>query len=213
MAGFFFARWSVNAPNRSVRYSSRPTHRPILGQALRQIAKTRATMIRTQRAPGTILNASPGTILLEPTRAGLQLYLREEKIKLGNYPRPCGVDVRLPSWEINNTVVVALVLRFAHKEKLTFQTWINPRDLRGCQTLGNLAGESQIDIHLVTDEVARSFATVNTVKRHALKIQAKLAALRNDWTAGDFEAAKPQVDTLYPTPSALWRACERSLNA
>lgn len=170
-------------------------------------------MIRTQRMPANILTVSPGTLVLEPTSAGLQAFLRTERIKLGGFPHPCAVDVRLPAWNLPDVHVIALVLRFARREQLTFQCWINAAEIRGQKVLENLAQSTQLAVHLVTDEIARSITTNNTVKHRASHLHAKLSNPIPHWSNEDYLAGQAQVDTMYPTPAALWRACERFLDA
>ena len=170
-------------------------------------------MVRSKPAPMEILSASPGTILLLPAGSGLEAYVRTERIQLGGFPHPCPADVRLPACKLPNVHVIALVLRFARREQLTFQCWINAAELRGQKVLENLATSHQLTVHLVTDEVARSIAATNTIKHRATNLHAKLSNPKPGWSNDEYQNGLAQIDTMYPTPAALWRACERFLDA
>lgn len=170
-------------------------------------------MIRTHTVPPALEKAPEGAVYFAPARGGLQIYVRIDPHSLGRLPHPCTVDVALPAWNTEAAYVVALVFRLARREQLTYQCWINAAAVRGQQCLGSLAVGSQIVIHLVTTEVARSITIDNSLRPRASGIQKKLSENRRTWTPEALTAAQTQVDTMYPTPAALWRACERFLDA
>lgn len=161
-------------------------------------------------APPRVLAANVGSLIAEPTAHSLDLYLREEPVHIGDYPQPCPVDIHLPSWHYPPTTVIAIVVRLARKDRLTFQTWINAAEMRGRAILSNLASDGRLFVHLVTTAVVRSLRVPNVVKRHAVRLVDELAR-RGSWDPAQFDEGRRRVDTLYPTPSKLFRACERNL--
>ncbi|MFQ5805653.1 MAG: hypothetical protein ACE5I3_04300 [Phycisphaerae bacterium] len=157
--------------------------------------------------PKSILAKPVECMVVEPTTHALQLFIREDPVKLGDYPHPCSVDIRLPAWDYQPVVAIALLVCVARRWRLICQTWINPARLEGIRILGNLTKEGRIYVHIVTDRVRRTIRVPNVVKRDASRLRKTLSARPCNWSDESFEEARQQIDTLYPTPARLWRAC------
>jgi len=165
--------------------------------------------MRVLQAPKSILTKAAGWMVLQPTTHALQVFIKEDRANLRNYPHPCSVDVRLPSWDMSPIVVVALLVNMARRERLTFQTWVNLGTARGIQVLSSLSKDARIYVHVVTDHVDRTIRAPNLVKRHAATLIKQVSARRRNWDEDDFAQACQQLSAFYPTTLRLWRACVR----
>jgi hypothetical protein len=165
--------------------------------------------VHTVALPRDLAAAPVGTIRLDPGTHALNIFVREERLRLSDYPNPCRVETLLPAWDRPPALAVALLLRVAKKERLIFQVWLDVRHSLAMQVLNNLSGEVHVYLNVATDAVERSIRVPNTIKRHAVRIVRQLSERPPNWTDEDFENACRQVETLYPTPSKLWHACDR----
>ena len=156
--------------------------------------------------PRAMLNKAAGWMLLKPTEDGLHVYIREDKANIGLYPRPCSVDLRLPSWDMPPVIVVALLVNVARRERLTFQTWINAGSLPGTRILTNLSNERRIHVHIVTDRIERSIRTPNVMKRQAKELLRRISSETDRWNEEEVEQAQKQIHTLYPSSWKMWQA-------
>jgi hypothetical protein len=159
------------------------------------------------KIPQSILAKPVECMVVRPTAHALQVFIREDPVRLGDYPRPCSVDIRLPSWDCQPVIAVALLVSVARRWRLTCQTWINPARLEGIRVLNNLSNEGRIYVHIVTNHVARMIRAPNVVKRDAKRLLAQLSMRERHWSGEAFDEACRQIDTLYPTPARLWHAC------
>jgi hypothetical protein len=109
-------------------------------------------------------------------------------------------------------LAISLLLRFARKERLTFQTFLNAADAQSRHCLKNLAESTHLTVNVCTEQsVERSIRVPNIAKRFAIKLTQQLADTPPKWTTEQFAAARRVIDGLYPTPSQLWRACEKDM--
>lgn len=156
--------------------------------------------------PKTILAKRSGCMELHCEGEDVALFIREQKIHVGDYPRSCHADVKLPTWDSPPILAIALLARLARRELMTFQSWINGGNPTGVRTIQALARQRVLDIHLVTEEgVARTLRCGNTVRGIARRIVGELERRAKAWSDDKFEEVCGQIDRLYPTPSGLWR--------
>jgi hypothetical protein len=145
----------------------------------------------------------PGCAVADVDSAGLAVFVRVDRRGLDSVPRPCAVDWRLSTWSIGPVLIVALLTRLARQNLSTYQVWINACDAGGYRMLKRLCGQPELAVHLVTDHVERTLSTSNILLAPARRIVEELYS-RKPWDAAAYEAARKQVDRLYPTPHAMW---------
>lgn len=155
------------------------------------------------RIPDGIRTLRPGRLVAAPIDTDVVLYLREEDWGMKKYPRLCPVELRLGTWEIDKVLAVVLLLRLARTDLTTFETWINAGDPNGVRALQCLAGQSNIDVHIVADKQTRSLRAANHLRIDASMIINTIRG-RNAWSPEEFQRACARVSRLYPTPHALW---------
>lgn len=160
-------------------------------------------------APPSLFSKAPGSLVLKPTAQALQVFIKEARANLRDYPQSCALNIRLPSWDMPPVIAIALLVSVARRDRFTFQSWINVKTPHGVQTLGNLANEGRVYVHLVTDRVERTIRAPNVVKRHAASLLKRIPVDGARWSDKQFAEACRQLDTLYPTAQKLWRACEK----
>jgi hypothetical protein len=164
-------------------------------------------LMAVPKPPRSLLAKSVECMVVKPTTHALQIFIREDPMRLGDYPYPCSVDSRLRWWDYQTVIAVALLVCVARRWRLTCQTWINPAQFEGVRILSNLSNEKRIYVHIVTDRIERTIRAPNLVKRDASHLLKKFSAHPRDWSNEDFEEARRQIDALYPTPAKLWSAC------
>lgn len=157
-------------------------------------------------AKSELLARVRGTLILVPRATGLDGYVREDYRNLYHYPKSGVVDVRLPSWEVGGTVVVALLFQIARKQVLTFQTWLNAQCLRDTQILAALRGDGDIMLYIISEQGRRAIHVPNVVRRDAIRIAGELRNGKAGWSPEQFDAACRAVDQQYPTAAAMYRA-------
>jgi len=157
-------------------------------------------------APAAIRQKRVGGMLLAYTPDGVAFFVREDPRHLGDYPRVCSVEVSLRSWDFPPITLVAGLVRFARRDLMTFQTWIDAGHAQGVRVLKNLSTQDTIFAHLVTDDVARSFRVANTMMRNARSVLQRLERQKQAWDDAVFERSREQLDRLYPTAADMWRA-------
>lgn len=141
------------------------------------------------------------------SRTEVTLFLCEDEWLLKRYPRDCPLEVRLGSWEIDNVLLVAILLRVARTDEKTFDCWLDVANPHGLRIIQNLTAQSDVEIHLTADEVFRSFRLANPVRLDAMRMVEKVR-MHAAWSAEDFSRALARQNRLYPTPHAVWWSCE-----
>ncbi len=157
-----------------------------------------------QRIPDLVLAAPTHSLVLVPIDPAVQFYIREDEFTLATYPPRCTLEFALPVWDDREVICVALLLRLAGRHASTFERWLNPADPAGLRVLQLLAAQLNLDLVLVSDRTQRSFRRRNTLAGQAAGLVASLR-VRRSWTAEEFDRRRARLDTLYPTPAALWR--------
>lgn len=162
--------------------------------------------MRLYDAPPLFMKKPAGSMLLQPTKDGLQVFIRETKSNLARFPRPCSVDVRMPTWDMPPVITAAFLVHIARADRIAYQCWINGGSLPGVQILTKLSTTSDIFIHFVTDRAARTVRTQNVLKRKAADLLRKISSKHGRWSMEDLEAAQQRIYELYPTTWSLWRS-------
>ena len=160
-------------------------------------------------APPVFFKKPPGAVLLQPTKDGLQVFVRETKSNLARFPRPCSVDVRMPTWDMPPVIAVAFLVHIARADRISYQTWINGGSLPGVQILTKLSTTRDIYVHFITDRAARTVRTQNVLKRHSAELVHKISSKQGRWSHEDLEEAQQRIYSLYPTTWALWCSMKR----
>jgi hypothetical protein len=159
------------------------------------------------KAPQRVLARPTGSIEVTVLEDAAVVWVREDVFGLRKYPPHCPIELRLGSWEMDGTLAVVLLVRLARLDATTFESWIDASMPEGVRILQCLASQSFVDVHFVTDSVARSLRATNEV-RIAASARINVLRSRNTWTPEEFEKALLRVSKLYPTAKALWWACE-----
>jgi hypothetical protein len=157
--------------------------------------------------PESIRALAPGRLIITPIDSDAVIYLREEDWGMKKYPRQCPAELRLGTWEIDGVMTTVVLLRLARSDLTTFEFWLNAGDPNGVRTLQCLGSQTQVDVHIVADRMNRSLRVANVLRFDASMIVNRIRG-RNAWPPEDFQAACSRVAQLYPTPYALWWACE-----
>lgn len=152
------------------------------------------------------LAASPGQLFVEASPSGLVAYLREDAFRLQHYPRPCVIELKLPSWEEPAAIAAALLLRIARRDDMTHRHWIDGGAARGLILLKQLAAREQIELQLVTDRVERVIRTANAVRSEAQRLVEQIAARPLAWDAAAFDGVRRRVESEHATAQKLWTA-------
>lgn len=141
------------------------------------------------------------------TRTEVSFFLCQDEWLLKKYPRDCPLELRLGTWEIDDVLLVALLLRVARADETTFDCWVDAGNPNGLRIIQNLAAQNDVDLHLAADEVARSVRLPNTVRLDAMRFVEKVR-VHSAWSTEDFARALARLNQLYPTPHGVWWACE-----
>jgi hypothetical protein len=163
-------------------------------------------MVDTMRVevPPAVRNASPGTLIATVVQGDVVLFLRETEFALQRYPAACPVELRLGSWEIDDVLLVALVLRLARSDAATFDCQLDARSPLGIRMLQSLAAQPLVDVHLAGEATVRTFRATNTAMMEAGVLVDRIHS-REPWSAEDAEHAMARLNQLYPTARDLWR--------
>ena len=147
---------------------------------------------------GSLVLAAPGTVAM--------LVLREDDWNLRHYPPyRCPLEVRLETWDADNGVVLAMVLlRLLRNDAFTFECQIDLGSPPGVRLVQCLAGQARLDVHLVTDVVARSFRTENPLQADAVFLIDRVRSLKG-WSPEEHAQAVARFNALYPTASKVQR--------
>jgi len=165
--------------------------------------------VRLRRSPPpAVLEAPPHCLVVVPTEQAVQLYVREDEFTLARYPTRCPVELALADFDNGETMCVVLLARLARRNACTFERFLNVADPGELRILKLLSTQRTIDLFLVSDCVRRSFRVKNTLAGLAAGLIATLRR-RRSWTPEAFLAWRRRIDTLYPTPEALWRSLRR----
>lgn len=157
--------------------------------------------------PPEVRAQAPPALMAISTRKEVTLFLREDAWNLKRYPRACPLELRLGTWEIDKVLLVALAVRVARIDLLCFDCWLDIGNANGVRIIQNLADQPRIDVYLVADDVARSFRVSNPAQLICAQLVDKIRE-REAWTPEEFQQAMARVNQLYPTPRAVWAACE-----
>lgn len=156
--------------------------------------------------PKSILAKPRGCMQIHSDGEDVSLFIREEKIHIGDYPRCCHTDIKMPTWDSPPILAIALLVRLARRELMTFQTWINAGNPAGVRIVQALGRQRVLDIRLTTDEgIARTFRCGNTVRSTARRVVRQIENRAKAWSNEKFDEVCNHIDRLYPTQSALWR--------
>jgi len=157
-----------------------------------------------QRIPDAVLRAPHHSLVLVPVDPAVHFYIRENDFTLASYPPRCTLEFALPIWDDRQVICVALLVRLAGRNASTFERWLNPGDPAGLRILQLLSGQANLDVVLISDRSQRSFRRRNMLAGKAAGLVASLR-VRRSWTPEEFDWRRKRLDTLYPTPAALWR--------
>lgn len=157
--------------------------------------------------PALVHQQPAGRLLVAAVDADVVLYLREDDWGMKKYPRHCPGQLRMGSWDRDGVLAVAVLLRLARSDATTFEHWINPADAAAVRTLQCLAGQTQVDVHVVADSEVRSLRLANPLLLPASRIVNNIRH-RQAWTEDDFQRLCARIAQLYPTPASLWWNCE-----
>jgi hypothetical protein len=161
------------------------------------------------RVPPFIYDLKPGVLTAVIQDPNVVLYLREDEFGLRKYPPQCPVELEIGTWNVGDVVLVVLLLRLAHRDATTFEAWVNVGDPEGVRMLQTLKPQDKVDVHIVTDRLARSFRVPNPLR---LSASALVHVLRqhNAWSPEEFVAAQRRLTQLFPTPRDLWWRCQQA---
>lgn len=162
--------------------------------------------MRNVELPPAVRSKSPGSLVALVIHSQLELFLRETDWGLKRYPSACPAELRLGSWEIDNVVLVALILRLARSDASTFDCQIDVCTPAGTRVLQCLAGQNQVDVHLAGDQTIRTLRATNPAAVDASYLIDKVRS-RTPWTPEELEHALGRLNTLYPTSRDLWWNC------
>ncbi len=159
--------------------------------------------------PQPVLESPLGTLTAVAFSNDTVLFVREDDWGLKKYPlRDCPVDLRMGTWDMDGVLLVALVVRFARNDVTTADCCLNVAHAPAVRVLQCLAAQTQIDIHLVIENVARSFRIANPLRMDAGFLVNDIRTIVG-WPPEQFNRAATRLNKLFPTPPALWRACEQ----
>lgn len=162
--------------------------------------------MRTPAPPEHLLKKPVGCMALAYWQDSVSVFVREDARHVGDYPQQCSVELMLRSWVVEPIIAVAALARFAKRELMTYQSWINVGDASGARLIKNLSDQSHVNIHLLTTKIARTFKIPNAIQAEARTLANKVAAELLAWDQADFDKVRAQLDHLYPTASAMWQA-------
>jgi len=147
-----------------------------------------------------------GVMVAETIDSAVVLFVREDLFELKRYPaQKCAVDLRLATWDMSPVLLTALILRLARNDATTFDLQLDVSTPPAVRLLQSLVDQAQIDIHLVTDVVVRSFRIANPVRLDAGYLVNRLRTMPA-WPPEAHQEALARLNKLYPTAAALWRA-------
>lgn len=156
--------------------------------------------------PASVLAKPRGSLVAVATGPEVVLYLRDDAFGLKRYPsQGCTVDLRLGTWELDRVTLAALILRLARSDATTFDHHLDVSTPPAVRLLQCLVGQNQIDIHIVTETIARSFRIANPVRLEAGYLVNRLRSLPA-WSPDEYRQALVRLTKLYPTAHALWWA-------
>lgn len=159
--------------------------------------------------PPEVLELPTGAFL-PLSRGQVELFLRETPWGVARYPANCPVEVRLGMWDLEPAFIVLLLARFAHDDARTFDRRLDVENPFGVQMLRALDTQKAIDIHLVTDRVARSLRCANPLYGRLEKLIARVHS-RPPPTREQADTAYRRFAALYPTAPLLWWNCPDDL--
>ncbi len=162
--------------------------------------------------PETVLARPPGSLIPYARENQAVVFIREDEWGLRKYPAKCAVDVQLARWKVDRVLVFVVLVRLARSDVTTFESWANVADPTVLRLFQKLAAQSRLDVHIVTDRIARTFSLDNPLGIAASQLVAEVRR-RRAWTLQEFERAQQRLCTLYPSPQALWWACQEALLA
>ncbi|HPM22642.1 MAG TPA: hypothetical protein PLP66_01970 [Phycisphaerae bacterium] len=156
--------------------------------------------------PEQVLSQTAPALVVSVARGEVAFFIAETAWGLAKYPRICPVEMRFGTWELDPVTLVAVVLRLAQSDACTFDYWIDTQSPEGVRILQSLAAQNEIDVHLVTTELARSLRVKNPAVIEAASLVDQLRTGRR-WTPTEYMDAFARINKLYPTAPVLWRGC------
>lgn len=154
------------------------------------------------KVPESVLFLLPGTLIALPIEDRAMLFLREDQWGLKKYADRCPAELRMCTWDIDAVLLIVFLLRLARTDLTTFEFWIDAGSPGGVRVLQDLAAQPRIDVHLVTDRIARSFRLRNVVRSHVQDLL-NVVRSRNAWRPEQFDAVRARICQLYPPPHAV----------
>ena len=140
-----------------------------------------------------------------PSDAAVEFYVREDEFVQASYPRHCALEFAMGSWDEGKVLGISLLVAIwvgATPARLTVGS--TPPTAVVCAPCSCFQHQKMLDLYLVSDRVQRSFRCRNAIAGTAAGLIATLR-VRPSWTAEEFDEWRARLDTLYPTPDALWR--------
>lgn len=161
-----------------------------------------------RRVPESVSKAPPHSLVLVPTDAEVEFYVREDEFVLATYPQQCPVDFAVHAFDDGQVMCVAVLVQLAGRNAGTFDRLLNVAEPGGLRILQLLSTQKALNLYLVSERVFRSFRRRNTLAGQAAGLVAALRR-RKAWSEEEYDRWRRRVDTLYPTPDALWRGARR----
>ena len=162
--------------------------------------------MRLLEAPPQLFDKPAGSVLFQPNKEGLQVFIRESKENLVRFPRPCAVDVRLPTWDMPPVIPVAFLMYVKQTDRHAYMTWIDGVSLPGVQVLTKMSMTREIRIHFISDQNERTAHAPNVLRPMAKELLGRISKQQGQWSAESLEAAQKRLYRLYPTTMSLWRS-------
>lgn len=159
-------------------------------------------------APPAILSKPRGCMIVHYGGGGVELMVRESRVRMGDYPRVCPVQLKMCAWDYSPVIVVAILARFNRQAVMTYQSWLDCGEPAGVSLLKQFPRRDEINVHLVTDEIARTFRVPNVLSRKARQVIERLEQHQKGWSREQFAQARAKLDRLYVTAADVWRSAE-----
>jgi len=159
--------------------------------------------------PAFMLERPPGLLIPYARENTVALFIREDEFGLRKYPPQCAADAQLGRWKIDRVLLFVVLVRLGRSDLTTYESWANVADPSVLRLFQKLAAQNRLDVHIVTDHIARTFSLDNPLRSAAAQLVAEVRR-RHAWAPEEFERAQARLCTLYPSPPALWWACQEA---
>ena len=166
--------------------------------------------MRTE-VPPAVLQRPAGTLNAVVVPPDVVLFLREDSWALKKYGSDTKAELQLGVWEMEQVLLAMLIVRMARSDATTFDYHIDLGSAPGVRLMQCLAYQHQVDLHLVTNQVVRSWRIPNQSRAQAASL---VDAVRNRaWDSSQYHAALARLNQLYPTAHSLWWQCGKQQTA